>query len=73
MPLTASSLRQNIYRILDEVLETGVPVEIVRRGRILRIAADPPASKLDKLVVRETMRDDPEDYVHIDWSGEWTP
>jgi len=31
MKLSASSLRQNIYRILDEVLETGVAVEIERR------------------------------------------
>jgi len=73
MPLTASRLRQDIYRILDEVLETGVPVEIVRKGRILRIVADQPRSKLDNLVVRESMNDDPEEYVHIDWSGEWNP
>lgn len=31
MRLTASRLRQDIYRILDEVLETGVPVEIEPR------------------------------------------
>ena len=31
MPVTASKLRENIYRILDQVLETGVPVEIERR------------------------------------------
>jgi hypothetical protein len=36
-PWTASRLRENVYRILDEVLETGVPVEIERRGKILRI------------------------------------
>jgi hypothetical protein len=73
MPMTTSHLRQDIYRILDQVLETGVPVEILRRGRILRIVAEEPRSKLDNLVVRETMVDDPEEYVHIDWSGEWTP
>ena len=28
MRLTASRLRQDIYRILDEVLESGIPVEI---------------------------------------------
>ena len=37
--ITASSLRQNIYTILDEVLETGVPVEIERKGQILRIVS----------------------------------
>ena len=73
MPLTASSLRQDIYRILDEVLETGVPVEILRKGRVLRIVADQPRSKLGNLIVRESMNDDPEAYVHVDWSGEWKP
>jgi hypothetical protein len=48
--LTASKLRANIYRVLDQVLETGVPVEIERHGRRLRIIAEkskqrpPPAS-----------------------------
>ena len=37
MSITASKLRENVYRILDEVLATGVPVEIERNGRTLRI------------------------------------
>ncbi len=32
MPPTASKLRQDVYRILDQVLATGVPIEIVRKG-----------------------------------------
>jgi hypothetical protein len=30
MAIKVSTLRENIYRILDEVLATGVPVEIQR-------------------------------------------
>ena len=37
MRLTASKLRADIYRILDQVLETGVPIEIERHGKILKI------------------------------------
>ncbi len=37
--ITASHLRQNIYRILDEVIETGRPVEITRKGSVVRIEA----------------------------------
>ena len=40
MPVTASKLRENIYRILDQVLETGVPVEIERRGKNPQDRAD---------------------------------
>ncbi|MBN1417357.1 MAG: type II toxin-antitoxin system Phd/YefM family antitoxin [Planctomycetes bacterium] len=76
MKLTASKLRQDIYRILDEILETGKPVEIERKGRLLRIApADRPTrSKLDALEPHpDTLACDPEDIVHIDWSSEWKP
>ncbi len=74
MAVTASELRQNIYRLLDRVLETGVPLEIERRGRRLRVVPAAAVSKLDRLVGHpESVVGDPEDFVHIDWSGEWRP
>ena len=73
MPLKASSLRENIYRILDQVLETGVPVEIERHGKILKIVPAEPRSKLDNLKPRDYIVGDPEELVHLDWSGEWRP
>jgi antitoxin (DNA-binding transcriptional repressor) of toxin-antitoxin stability system len=74
MVVTASELRQNIYRLLDEVLETGVPLEIERKGRRLRIVAEDQPSKLDRLVPHpDALVGDPEDFVHIDWSHEWRP
>lgn len=70
--LTASQLRQNIYRILDEVIETGRPVEIERKGTVVRIEME----RQDKSIF-EVLRPhpgsivgDPEDLVHIDWSQE---
>jgi antitoxin (DNA-binding transcriptional repressor) of toxin-antitoxin stability system len=74
MPLTASKLREDIYRILDQVLETGVPVEIERRGKMLKIVPAEPPEKLDKLIARPAfLRCDPEDIVSLDWSREWQP
>lgn len=73
MPLKASQLRENIYRILDEVLETGVPVEIERKGKILKIAPAEQRSKLANLKPRDYLLSDPEELVHVDWSGEWRP
>lgn len=74
MSITPSELRANLYRLLDEVLETGVPLEIERRGRHLRIVADPPVSRLDRLVPHPgTIIGDPEDLVEMDWSGYWNP
>ena len=73
MAIKVSALRENIYRILDEVLETGLPVEIERRGKILRIAPAETRSKLDNLRPRPYLLTDPEELVHLDWSEEWCP
>jgi hypothetical protein len=76
MTLTASRLRADVYRILDQVLETGVPVEIVRAGRKLKIVPVDAGhrGKLDRLKVRsDVLVGDPEDLVHLDWSREWRP
>lgn len=73
MAMTASTLRQNIYRILDQVIETGEPVIIERNGRRLRIVADDVASRLDALVPRpDVVIGDSDDFVHLDWSEEWS-
>ena len=72
--ITASKLRENVYRILDQVLETGVPVEIVRRGKTLRIVAteEHRSSRLENLPDRhEVIAGDPEELVHLDWSKQW--
>ena len=74
--ITASKLRENVYRILDEILETGVPVEINRRGKKLKIvrADEVTSSRLDNLIERpHAIVGDPEDLVHIDWSKQWRP
>lgn len=73
MKLNASSLRQDIYRVLDRILETGVPVEIERKGRLLRIVPVEPAGKLANLRARSYLKVDPEEIVHVDWSDEWRP
>lgn len=72
MRFTATRLRANLYRVLDKVLKTGVPVEIERGGGILRIVPVAPRDKLANLKRRKDyLAAEPESLVHIDWSGEW--
>jgi hypothetical protein len=71
--ITASKLRENVYQILDSILETGEAVEVVRKGRVLRIVADTASSRLGRLKKRDCIKGNPEDLVEIDWSKEWTP
>ena len=75
MTLTASRLRENVYKILDEVLETGKPVEIERKGRLLRIVAEvPPASRVSRIRKRPGLiNGNPRDLAEVDWSKEWNP
>jgi antitoxin (DNA-binding transcriptional repressor) of toxin-antitoxin stability system len=73
MPISASQLRQNIYRILDGILESGEPVEIERKGRTLKIMPADRPKKLLRLDRRDYLLVDPEEIVEIDWSSEWRP
>ena len=57
---------------LIETLKTGVPVEVVRKGRILKIVPEAKPDKLSRLKKRNYIIGDPEDFVHIDWSKEWS-
>ena len=72
MRITASKLRENIYRVLDEAIHTGTPVEVVRKGTVLRIVPEKRPSKLRRLRKRSGFQGDPDDIIQMDWSREWT-
>ena len=72
--ITASKLRQDVYHLLDSVLETGKPLEVKRKGRVLRITPDHGVeSRLSRLQPHSTLMCEPEEIVHMDWSEEWKP
>jgi len=74
MGITASKLRSDIYRLLDEVLETGQALEIERKGRVLQILPKEAGPRLERLPRRQDfIAGDPADLVSLDWSGEWRP
>ena len=67
-----SQLREDVYNLLDQVIETGVPLEIKRKGKTLKIVLDKKASKLSNLKKRSgVLTEKPDYYVHLDWSKEW--
>ena len=74
MAISATKLRANIYKVLDEAIETGEPVEVERKGVVLQIV--PPRKKRDLSKLpkpRKIIVGDPEDIVHMDWSEYWKP
>ncbi len=69
---SAYNNQKNIFQILDKVAETGVSLEIKRKGKRLIIRSA--ENKLDRLESHpEFIIGDPDDLVHIDWSAEWKP
>lgn len=69
----ASELRANIYRMLDRVIETGVPLEVRRKQGAVRIVPVEPPSRLARLPRRKIIRGDADSIVSIDWSKNWKP
>jgi len=69
--LTATELRRNLYRILDEVAERGETVRVDRRGRRISIRVEPEQGRLARLSHHKAIVGDPEDLVHLDWSRDW--
>jgi len=74
MTLSATALRSQLYRVLDEILETGIPVIIERKGKKLKIVpAETPMIPGKLKVHPDYIMTDPDQLVHIDWSDTWTP
>jgi|SRR5277367_5025443 len=72
MKVTATALRRNVYAILDEVLESGIPVEVVRKGKVLKIVPEQKTSKLDRIPpCPDIWVGDPNDIFKIDWMKDW--
>ena len=47
--VSVTELRNNLYRIIDEVITTGCPQEVVRNGYTLKIILENHKGKRDKL------------------------
>ncbi|MBF0479312.1 MAG: type II toxin-antitoxin system Phd/YefM family antitoxin [Candidatus Omnitrophica bacterium] len=69
--MTTSHFRQNIYKLLDRIAETGIPLEIGGKGRRFKIVPEVKIKKLAHLKKRSGLKGKPEDLVHLDWTSEW--
>jgi hypothetical protein len=82
MAVSATQLRQNIYAILDEALATGKPVEIERKGKLLRIVPESADADADEEYRKEfprlaQLKDQDwfvgsDDLANMEWSPDFT-
>lgn len=69
--ITPTELRSNLYNLLDEVLKTGLPLEIKKGGKKLRIIPVEKVDKLSNLISRpDAIAGDPDDLAEIRWENE---
>lgn len=69
--VTSTELRANIYNLLEEVLNTGIPLEIKKGDKRLRIV---PVEKIDKFKNLQSrphvIQGDPDELVDTSWENE---
>lgn len=63
--LTLTALRKDLFRVVDRVLATGIPVAIERGGGTVLITSKTPRSKLSTLKRRNLIRGDPRALVDV--------
>ncbi len=69
--VTPTELRRNIYKLLEKVLDTGIPLEVKKGDRTLRIEPIEKVDKLQNLVHRpDVITGDPDELVEISWEDE---
>lgn len=71
MTISAAELKKNVEKVIDDVLDSGQPIEVERNGKRVEIRPIAERPKLQRLVRRpDFIIGDPEDLVRLDWSGE---
>lgn len=73
MPMSLTALRQQLFKVVDQVIATGVPAEINRKGHMVKIVLNTKKNKLDNLVPHDCIVGDPEELVNLslnEWNEE---
>ncbi len=63
MSLTA--LRNQLFKVVDQVIKTGIPAEIERNGHRLKIALEEKKSKLDNLKPHDCIVGNADDLINF--------
>ena len=75
MSINPTQLRSNLYQILDQIISTEEPVEIIRNNKILEISIkkNPTKAKLDTIKPHYgTIKGDADQLLQNDWLADWT-
>jgi len=71
--MTATAFRKDLYQSLDQVAQTGVPLEITKKGKRLRVSLADTVDKFSRLVPHDSIIGDPDELVNLrvyEWTEE---
>ncbi|MBR8828188.1 MAG: type II toxin-antitoxin system Phd/YefM family antitoxin [Gomphosphaeria aponina SAG 52.96 = DSM 107014] len=69
--VTQAELINNMDKLLDEVLKTGIPLEIDKNGKFFKIVPVEKKDKLKNLTFKpDVIQGNPDDLVNISWEQE---
>ncbi len=82
MKVTSTEFRKNLFQIFERSIQ-GELVEVVHKGRVVRLVPGDPPSKLARLTPRDTIRGTWEDLERAQkdldaelsqtWEAKWAP
>lgn len=64
-PISLTSLRNNLFKIVDEVIQSGNPVELERKGHRLKIVLEEKKSKLDNIKPHDCIEGNPDELIDL--------
>ena len=64
-PISLTALRNNLFQIVDKVIETGNPVELERKGHRLKIVMEAKKSKLENLKPHDCIVGNPDELIDL--------
>ena len=65
--MTTSELKQNLDPLLDQVIQTGKPIEIKRKNKVLKIVVESSASNVELNKKKEVLHYDQDEIVYTNF------
>ena len=82
MKVTSTEFRKNLFQIVERAIQ-GEFVEVLHKGRVVRLVPGDKTSKLSRLIRRDTINGTPEDLqrgqeqldaeMRDSWEEKWVP
>jgi hypothetical protein len=71
MGINISEFRSNVFKLVDRVLKTRRPLEILRNGEVLHLVPATRKGRIAALVRRPGLVGDCDDLDKVSWEKEW--